>query len=186
MPDTDEQLIEAAKRGDQAAQQQLYQDNIRLLYGYLYRRIGSRTDVEDICQEAFAKAFSKLDQYRGDASFKNWLFQIAKNIVADHWRKQANCRTVSIDEFFEIGHEPLSAEEEKAEAANQREAAKRLSAVLDELPVNYRAILELRFLKGYTIRESAEELNISESNAKVRQYRALKKAQALISDTSQP
>ncbi len=75
---------------------------------------------------------------------------------------------------------PLTEEDEDEIVLARKKTDARLKAVLDQLSDDYRAILDLRFLKGYTVKEAAEELGISESNAKVRQFRALKKAQALI------
>jgi len=180
VPQTDQQLIDSANKGDNSAYEQLYQRHVRLLHGYLYKRLGSAADADDICQEAFIKAFQKLGQYRGDASFKNWLFQIAKNLIVDHWRSQSKCTTVPIDEFFNLGREPITPEAEAAEIKSQERTAKQLNNILNQLPEDYRKIIELRFLQGCSIREAANQIGISEANAKVRQYRAIKKAQDLL------
>lgn len=179
-PKNDNELIAAAQAGDDFAKSELYNRYIKLLFGYLYNRLGATQDVEDICQETFLRAFKGLNKFAGRASFKNWIFQIAKNIVADHWKKHYAQPTVLVDDFYGFGESPTSEIDEEFLEQEQRKSEKTLRSVLDQLSDDYRTILELRFLKGYTIKESAEELSISISNAKIRQFRAIKKAQTLI------
>lgn len=173
------QLIRAAQAGDRAAQTTLYQKYSRLLYGYLYKRLGCQADAEDITQEAFLRAFKYLGSFQGQASFKNWLFQITKNLVADHWQAHYSHPQVSVEYFFDLGIEPASAESDEQQQAEQTAAAEQLQQLLAQLPDDYRAVLEHRFLRGYTIQETAIALNITVANAKIRQYRALQKAKLL-------
>lgn len=186
MPNEELQLIAEAKNGSELAKSKLYNRYIRLLYGYLYTRLGTAQDAEDISQETFLRAFKHLDTFAGKASFKNWLFQIAKNIVADHWKDHYKKDTILVDDFFGLGEAPtLILEEDVIVETNAIKATeKKLKGILNKLSKEYQSILEYRFLKGYTIKETAEALNISESNAKVRQFRALKKAQEYIQDIS--
>lgn len=175
------ELIEAAKAGDRGAQSRLYQQYVRLLFGYLYNKLGSRQVAEDICQETFLRAFKGIHTYDGRASFKNWLFQIAKHQIADYWDAHYKHATLSFEEFFETtqGAEPVVSEflsENEAEPSTLTAAELKIEHIMNQLSREYREILEYRFLKGYSLKETAEALRITLSNAKVRQYRALLKA----------
>lgn len=153
-------------------QEQLYAEHADLLYGYLYSRLGNQEEAEDICQEAFYRAFKHLKKFRKQASFKNWLFQIAKNLMADHWRKHYQLKTIAFEDYMDVPQESLP---EDTEDDQEKQAI--AQGILAELPQNYREVLEYRFLRNYTLKETAQALNISENNVKIRQYRALKKAQ---------
>lgn len=153
----------------------LYQRYQPLVLGYLIRLLGSVPLAEDLCQDSFVKAFKALPNYRGEASVKNWLFQIVKNRVADHWKHHYAHSTVSMEEWYAATEQPVEEIESHRMATEQK-----LQRLLEQLPDDYRLVLEYRFLHGYTIKETAEALGISESNAKVRQYRALLKAKDLI------
>lgn len=177
-----EELVKAAQQGHTTAQEELYAMHVRLLFGYLYNTLGSRADAEDICQETFLKAFKNIRSFKGQASFKNWLFQIAKNTVADHWRSRYKANTILVDDFYEFAEAPAyELPEESAEntATQSRETEIQLDQILNQLSQDYREVLEYRFLKGYTIQETADALHISVANAKVRQLRALRKAKSI-------
>ncbi len=179
MDSQDFDLIQKAKSGDETAKAVLYQKNVRLLYGYLYHKVGTPQDAEDICQEAFLRAFKNIKKFQGKASFKNWLFQIAKNIIADHWKAHYKGNTILVDDFFELPDSPSYDIDNEEEVKDQVEAEDTLKKILDDLSDDYRAVLELRFLRGYSLQETADELGISLSNAKVRQFRAIKKAKQI-------
>lgn len=168
-------LIASAAAGDIQSQTALYQRYQPLVLGYLIRLLGSVPVAEDICQDSFVKAFRGITNYRGEASFKNWLFMIVKHRVADYWKEHYSRQAVSLEEW--VGREDEPIETEAAQDNNRAEA--HLQAILQQLPEDYRLILEYRFLRGYSIKETAAALQISESNAKVRQYRALQQAKQL-------
>lgn len=174
---TETDLIASAAIGNEEAQTMLYQRYQPLVLGYLIRLLGSVPLAEDICQDSFVKAFKALGNYRGDASFKNWLFMIVKNRVADHWKEHYSQLTVSLEEWVGKRDEPIEID---APPPDNNLIEEQLRTILEELPPDYRIVLEYRFLRGYSIKETAAALNISDSNAKVRQYRALQLAKKMI------
>lgn len=173
--------IAAATTGNTEAQAWLYQRYQPLVLGYLIRLLGSVPLAEDICQDSFVKAFKALDGYRGEASFKNWLFMIVKHRVADHWKQHYSKLTVSLEEWVGKVDEPILDEASDSTPAMADSAERTLQQILEQLPPDYREVLEYRFLRGYSIKETAAALNISENNAKIRQYRALQQAKQLTS-----
>lgn len=142
------------------------------VYRFLYSRVGNREDAEDLTSEVFLKATRKLDSERADASIAQWLFTVARTVLADHWRRYYRSGSpVPLDET-RINELP----EVEAPAEPSSGSAKLVRDLLGALPARYRTVLELRFLRGYSISETASELGITPENVKVIQHRALAKA----------
>lgn len=141
------------------------------IYRFLYSRVGNREDAEDITSDVFLKAVRQIDSSRTEASVGQWLFTVARTALADHWRRHYHSVPLS------VWNENTSL---KAEAEPEREGSPAppdvLSQILLRLPERQRRVLELRFLRGFSIRETAEELGVSVENAKVIQHRALAQA----------
>ncbi len=127
---------------------------------------------EDITADTFAKAWEKIDTFDG-AHARAWLYKIAQNKLADHWRKK---KTDTLDPEIEIVDDRASTEE-IVDATFQSE---HIQKALDHLPVVMRSVVVLRFMEGYSAKQTADSLGISESNVRVVQYRALKKLQELL------
>jgi RNA polymerase sigma factor (sigma-70 family) len=148
------------------------------VYRFIYRQVGNQQDAEDLTSEVFLSASRSLDVSRPENSVGRWLFTVSRTVIADHWRKYYRVPPlVDIDDLQLAEFTPVSDGEEKAEKKSRM-----LTRVLDGLPEHYRVVLELRFLKGYTLTETAIELDISVENAKVRQHRALAKAVQLVDE----
>lgn len=169
-------LVRSAQEGNEQALIALYQYYLTPIYRYVYSKVGNQSETEDITSEVFLKVVRNLQNFRGESSFKNWLYQIAKNTIADYWRRHYRNYTVSMEEIMEINLVSQSnpAQEDMEKELTEKES--RVKKILDLLPDNYRHVLELRFLKNYSIKDIAEALDITISNTKVLQYRALKKA----------
>jgi RNA polymerase sigma-70 factor (ECF subfamily) len=142
------------------------------VYRFLYRRVGNRDDAEDLTSEVFLKATRKLDRARAEVSVAAWLFTVARTVLADHWRRYYRAGThVSLD-TVDLAEMPV----EFGQAERSEQMDRRVATLLDRLPDRYRQALELRFLHGYSIQETAQEMAITLQNAKVLQHRALAKA----------
>jgi RNA polymerase sigma-70 factor, ECF subfamily len=145
------------------------------VYRFFYSHVGNREDAEDLTSEVFLKAARHLESERAEASVAKWLFTVARTVLADHWRKYyRGSPVVPLDDDRVSGTAELEA------APSTSESNTRLvDDVLSALPARYRAVLELRFLRGYSIQETAAELGVTPENAKVIQHRALAKAAEL-------
>jgi RNA polymerase sigma factor (sigma-70 family) len=148
------------------------------IYGFIYSRVGNREDAEDLTSHVFMKSLQYLNPNAAPQEIEAYLFRIARTDLADHWRRNGALRIVPLDDDPEA-----YAVEEAGEGA----ALPALSSLLGELervlallPPNYRRVLELRFYEGRTIKETARAMNVSEANAKVLQYRAVKRAAASV------
>lgn len=146
-----------------------YMDSV---YHFLYSRLGNREDAEDLTSEVFLKATKQLDSARAEASVAQWLFTVARTVLADHWRRYY--RTGTVVELDEARVSEIPGASQSPELSE--ESAKLVTEVLDALPPKYRMVLEFRFLRSYTIEETAQAMSLSAGNVKVIQHRALSKA----------
>lgn len=142
------------------------------VYRFLYTRVGNREDAEDLTSEVFLKAARHLNAERPEASIAQWLFTVARTVLADHWRRYY--RSGAPLPFENNQMENLPSPEAAAESPSR--SVQLVADLLDALPERYRRVLELRFLKGYSVQETANEMAISPENVKVIQHRALAKA----------
>ena len=102
------------------------------------------------------------------------MFQVARTTIADYWRARYRGTTSSLDDLLEAGWEGPAAEEGSVQASSPAED--RVQGILSTLPARYREVLIYRFLMNLTIRETALKMGLTEANAKVVQFRALKYA----------
>jgi len=147
----------------------VYQDNATWVYRTLFARVGNRADAEDLTTEVFLAALRPLRLTASVAEVRAYLRATARTVLAAHWRETLGREITSIED---IEQPPNSPESDVAIST----APQRVARVLDNLPDRYRHILELRFLQGHSIKESAAELGVSVANAKVLQHRALRLA----------
>ena len=160
--------------------EQVYLAHVVGIYRFVYARVGNRPDAEDLTAQVFSRAVEQLDTARDEPQIAAWLYRVAQNAIADYWRAFYRLPIVGPDHVAP-GWEPVDdavpprANSEAADAA----AASRVADLLRRLPANYRRVLELRFLQRLTVAETATEMGISAGNAKVLQYRALRKAALL-------
>lgn len=162
-------LVEACKRGDQKAQFELY----RLYHGAMYntalRIVGDSDDAEDVMQEAFLKAFTRLDSYRKEVSFGAWLKRIVINKALDFLRLKRD--QLSLDETGEVG-EMIEEIPDTGYAEYRAEAIKK---AIYNLPEGYRVVLSLILLEGYDHDEVSSILNISNATSRTQYHRAKKR-----------
>jgi RNA polymerase sigma-70 factor, ECF subfamily len=153
--------------------QSLYEDNLHVIYRFIYSKVGNREEAEDLTSQVFIKAVRSIDSARETASIQSWLFQVARTTIADHWRSFYQLRAHSLDDLLEAGWEGPAESEAPKPPAPPHDRVKR---ILERLPEHYRDVLTYRFLLNLSIKETAVRMGLSEANVKVLQFRALKKA----------
>ena len=149
----------------------VYRENIGRLYRLMYSRVGNRPDAEDLTSEVFRTALGPLRLASSKGEVRSYLLTTAQTVLASHWRRTLGLPITSIDPESDL---VSLAEPSKAE--DPSDAPQRAGKILASLPDRYRRILELRFLEACTIKEAAQAMNVSVSNAKVLQHRALRMA----------
>jgi RNA polymerase sigma-70 factor, ECF subfamily len=162
-------------RGEEYVQefQTFYQENLGLIYRYVYSKVGNREEAEDLTSQIFIKAVRGVDTERGPQSVQKWLFQVARTTIADYWRTYYRVSVNSLDELLEAGWEGPAEEESTAVSSSPVE---RVQRILQALPEHYREVLNCRFLLNLSIRDTALKMGLTEANVKVLQFRALKRA----------
>lgn len=149
----------------------VYQDNVVGIYQLVFRRVGNAADAEDLAAEVLLQTLKTLRLPAPVHNVRAYLVKTARTVMADHWRSHYAAR----DAALELEQLPAGA----LVTPPSVDSADRAQRLLGLLPVHFRRILELRFLRGYSVREAANEMGVTESNARVLQFRALRKAAEL-------
>jgi RNA polymerase sigma factor (sigma-70 family) len=149
----------------------VYADNANWVYRMIFARVGNYHDAEDLTAEVFLAALRPLRTTATIAHVRGYLRATTRTVLAAHWRQTLGREITSIDDVRDLPQE--------VEQAVNSATAQQVRRVLASLPDNYRRILDLRFLQGRSINESATQMGVSVANAKVLQHRALRRAAAL-------
>jgi len=145
----------------------IYQDNVVKVYRLMFARVGNRPDAEDLTSEVFVKSLPNLTLPLPVIQVHAYINVAIRSVLADHWRRHygAPLADVEVENIVQPNDVTPSAE-----------GSGRAGRILALLPDRSRAILELRFLRGCSIKEAAREMGVSPGNAKILQYRALRLA----------
>ena len=156
--------------------QTFYQENLGLIYHYVYNKVGNYEEAEDLTSQIFLKVVRGLDLKRDPCSLRTWLFRVARTTIADYWRMHYRGTTRSLDDLLEAGWEgPV----DEGAALLNNSVTELVQDILQALPERDREILTSRFLFNLSVRETAVRMGLTEANTKVLQYRALKRAAGL-------
>jgi len=164
---THRELVEGAKAGMRKAQFRLYELYIDAMFNVSLRIVKRKEDAQDVVQDSFVQAFTKLDQFRYETTFGAWLKRIVVNKSLNFLRDRKI--------VFE-GWEPVDAAEEiKIERAEPSQDLSKVKEAMKSLPEGQRQILNLYLMEGYDHVEISEILNISTGTSKSQYARAKKK-----------
>jgi RNA polymerase sigma-70 factor (ECF subfamily) len=145
-----------------------YRDNVTSVYRLMFSRVGNRADAEDLTSEVFRAALGPLRLNSSKGEVRAYLVATAQTVLASHWRRRFGVEVTAID--------PDTGASYMEEASPLSDAPERAAGILEGLPDRYRRVLELRFLEACSIKETASTMDVSVSNAKVLQHRALRMA----------
>jgi len=176
--DEDAALVEAINSGRQNLYYDLVKRYERKLYNFGFRVCRDTRDAEDLVQETFLNVFRYLKDFRYETKFKNWLYRIASSICIKKRRKSkfAPEKELSLDEFLP-GDEAQLPEElpdwagAPLDQLLNEELSNTLRNAISSLPEKYRLVILLRDMEGFDTGETAQILNITPENVKVRLHR---------------
>ena len=151
-----------------------YLDNVGRLYRLMYSKVGNRPDAEDLTSEVFRAALGPLRLTASKGEVRAYLLATARTVLATHWRRRLGLQVTNIEPDADLDY--------LAAPAPDSDAGPRAQQILTALPDGYRRVLELRFLEGCSIKETATILAVSVTNAKVLQHRALRMAARVAED----
>jgi RNA polymerase sigma-70 factor (ECF subfamily) len=170
----DAELIQRARDRDEAAIRSIIRSNNRRLYRLARGILRNDSEAEDVVQETYLLAFTRLDSFRGESSFSTWLARIAINEALGRLRRQrlAVEWTSVQPELIEaqIIQFPVSADPEKTMA--QRQIQQVVEQAIDELPDPFRIVFITRVVEGMNVEETAEILGLKPETVKTRLHRA--------------
>jgi RNA polymerase sigma-70 factor (ECF subfamily) len=176
-PHPDVALVERVRAGDVSAYDELVRKYERQIFRIAQHITQNREDAEDVMQDAFLKAYQKLDQFQGNSKFYTWLVRIAVNESLMRLRKRRTGKMVSIDEDVET--EEGSVPRDLADWApdpeqnyTQAEMGRILEKTIKGLPAGFRVVFELRDVQGLSTEDTAEALGLSVPAVKSRLLRA--------------
>jgi RNA polymerase sigma factor (sigma-70 family) len=149
----------------------VYQDNIVGIYQLAFRRVGNAADAEDVAEDVLIRTLKTLRFPAPVHNVRAYLVKTAKTVLADHWRNHYSAQNVAL-ELEQLPPQGLA-------GPSSSVASDRAQRLLALLPDQFRRVLELRFLQGCSVREAAKAMGVSEANARVLQFRALRKAAQL-------
>ena len=178
------EIIRSVLDGDVNAFEKLVLENQRQVYNLALKMTGSEEDAFDISQDAFLRAYSSLDKFRGDSKFSVWLYRLTSNICIDFLRSRRRKGSASLtylnDEDEEQDFEIPDARFSPETVFEQQQLRRSVSEALDALPTDYREILVLREINGLSYEEIAEVLGVELGTVKSRIFRARKKMCAIL------
>jgi len=142
-------------------------DELELVYAFIYARVGNRADAEDLTQQVAMKAIPRLRQGAPASSIRGYLFATARSVLGGFWSTRLGLSEAELHDDLQLVIPPAPLVGAGAETVER---------ILSQLSDNYRRVLELRFLHGYSLKDVAAEMNSTVGAVKVMQLRALRAA----------
>lgn len=168
----DSALVERAKTGDSQAVGKLYDQHYQPIFRFIWSRVSDQATAEELTGELFIRMVANLPQYQSSgAPFRAWLYRIARNLIADHYRKHGGWQLVDIAETVHISADE---EEDPMRLIAKKMTIEQVRQALKQIDSAQREVVELRFLVGLSIKEAAETVDKTVAAVKTLQHRGLK------------
>ncbi|MFR9651156.1 MAG: RNA polymerase sigma factor [Rikenellaceae bacterium] len=170
----DSTLVQRTLDGDRSAYGELVSRHREMVYRLLTTRIGSNTDIDDLMQESFIKAYINLHRFDPRYSFGQWLYTIARNTAVDHFRRRSD--DLTIDDYTM----PPSDDGDPEQRVINQEKGEEIARCMDSLSPRHRQLFVMRFIDGFSYEEIAQKLNIPLGSVKTNIHRARKQMTKLL------
>ena len=178
------ELLQACKKGNATAQFDIYKLYYKAMFNTAIRILQNSYDAEDVMQEAFLNAFTKLDSYKGEVPFGAWLKRIVINRCLTQIKKKNKLQEVNL----EVVDRKLESDDEQDQQEPQVDyvnlKVKEVSKAMAQLKESYRTILNLSLIEGYDNEEIAGILEISNENCRTTISRAKSRLRKLLMESS--
>jgi len=149
-------------------------DEFDRVHAFIYSRVGNRADAEDLTQQVALKALPRLRNGALAPEVRGYLYATARSVLATFWSSRLRLPESELPENLQL-------EAKGQELRSSPDTAAWVTRILDRLSPSHRQVLELRFLRGYSLQETADEMGKTLGSVKLMQLRALRRA-ALIGD----
>ncbi|HEY5368585.1 MAG TPA: RNA polymerase sigma factor [Hanamia sp.] len=157
-------LIKGCIDGDPQMQRLLYERFASKMYGVCVRYAENTEDANDVMQEGFIKVYRNISKFRGEGSFEGWIRRIFIHTAIEHYRKK-----IKLFHVTEISENTI--EDDRLNALDSL-AAKDILKIVNELSPGYKAVFNMHVIEGYSHKEIAEILGITEGTSKSQLARA--------------
>ena len=166
-------IIAAARRYERWAFEELYNSYADKLFRFLLLRVGSRAEAEDLVAMAFERVLQRIDTFKGKsvASFSAWIYQVARNLLIDHYRRKQKLNAAPLEEHHHITIADKSPGPQRHIEAT--ETTKMLYDAIANLTPEQQQVITLKFFEGMSNAEIAAVVGKNEGAVKSLQHRAL-------------
>ena len=180
--ESDQALIRDIVNGNEDAFRRFYERFFEKVYKYAYRKVKNRSDAEDITEETFFKALKGFKNFeeRFEGGLDVWMYTIERNVVKDYFRKQTGFSMLPFEERWNMMLNPPI--DDPYITAERAEINEIISTALNDLPEQYKEIIELRFFKNKSLKEIANIMGKSVGAIKVLQFRAIQKLRIIVKE----
>ncbi len=168
----EDDFIKACVRQESWAQRKLYEDNYSMLLPVCIRYANNEDDAMDILHDGFIKIFRNMSKYKAGTSLNSWMKRILINTAIDYYRKKKRRRTENLETAYTV-------QSNDPDAISQI-SAKEILAALQMLTPAYRMVFNLYVIEGYSHKEVAKQLNITESTSRSNLVKARTKLKAIL------
>ena len=174
---TESDLMQRAIKGDAQAFGELYQQNLRAIYRFIFYKVGNPTEAEDLTEQTFLKAWEAIGRFREQGvPFAAWLYRLAHNLVIDYHRTRHEA--MPLDEILDAEDEQTGPED----IASLRLDVQTLQKAITQLTEEQQQVVILRFVQGLSHGEVAAIMGKNEGAIRGLQHRALQALQGLLAD----
>jgi len=172
------------QQDDETAFEQLVRRWETPMLNFFYRAMGDLDEAEDLRQDLFVRLYTYRASYRGDGTFRAWLYQLATNLLRSHLRRTKTVVSLDAVESDGASESPEVSDTVPTvgEIAQRGERERLLRQLLERLAPDDREALLLRYYEELPYREISQALNIAETSAKSRVYRAIEKLRQLVAE----
>lgn len=164
MADIPDNIIKACIEGNRLGQEELYRLVAPKMYGVCLQYTGNEDDAKDIMQDGFIKVFRKIEQFSGKGSLEGWIRRILVNTALEKYRSKVHLQ--SIDEHDNINVEIVD------QYVLESMTAEEIAQLIQNLSPKYRLVFNLYAVEGYSHKEIAEKMGITEGTSKSNLSRA--------------
>lgn len=177
MSDKEKHLLRMAKSGDVEAFEQLIEGYQRKIFNIAFRMLGNYDDAGDMAQEVFIRMYKSISSFKEQSSLSTWIYRITTNVCLDELRKRKNRKITYIDEEIRLDDGDVKRQMENEgpspeDYAETNEIKKVVRDAILQLPEEYRIIIVLRDIQGFSYEEIAAILKCPEGTVKSRISRA--------------
>ncbi len=158
-----EELVQLCLEGRSSAQMELYDRYYKAMYNTANRIVKDSAEAEDVMQEAFLNAFTKLDTFKREVSFGAWLKRIVVNKSIYHYRTKRKKNEVGLDDYL---YKVEDNDEVSEDRGRSEQLAQKVMDTMNQLKDNYRISLTLHLIEGYDYEEVSTIMNVSYANCR--------------------